>query len=590
MPGQTRQKVGITDVVKGVASLVPDLPGLARNAPGLLLRKPDDTASMGQTFQHLAAAQPDRPFLKFEDEVLTYGQANRIINRYAHVLEANGVRRGDVVGLLATNERDTLLTTLAIVKLGAVAGLLNHHQRSEVLAHSLGVLGSRLVVVADDCGDALDSAGDAAAHAPVLTFAELREQAEGQEETDPAVTAQITGRERALFIFTSGTTGMPKASIMSHFRWLKSFSGLGGLGVRLRPGDTMYCCLPLYHNNAITVALGAALSGGAAYAIGRRFSASGFWDEVRRHDATAFVYIGELCRYLLAATPTARDTDHRVRVVIGNGLRPEIWADFRARFGIDRVVEFYGASECNIAFVNALGVDETAGLCPLPHQVVAYDPATGAAARGVDGRLSSVATGEVGLLLGKVTDRAPFDGYTDDEASERKLVRDGFKDGDCWFDTGDLVRKQGFAHVVFVDRLGDTFRWKGENVATTEVERALGRLPQVADVSVYGVEVPGTEGRAGMAAVVLAGGAKFDAVAAAQRVTDDLPGYARPLFVRVVAELEHTSTFKSRKVELRDAGYRTGGDPVWVFVGGDEGYVPFYDEYPAQVAAGTQPG
>lgn len=590
MSNETRQKVGIADVAKGVLSLAADLPVLARNAPGLLLRKPDDAESMGLVFQRKAASQPDRPFLKFEDEILTYDQANRIVNRYAHVLEANGVRRGDVVGLLATNERDTLLSTLAIVKLGAVAGMLNHNQRAEVLAHSLGVLQARLLVVADDCGDGLDSAGEAATRQPVLTLAELREQAEGGDESDPEVTAQLTGRDRALYIFTSGTTGMPKASIMSHFRWLKSYSGLGGLGMRLRPGDTLYCCLPLYHNNAVTVALGAALSGGAAFAIGRRFSVSRFWDEVRHHDATAFVYIGELCRYLLGAPATPRDTDHRVRVVIGNGLRPEIWSDFRTRFGIDRVAEFYGASECNIAFVNALGVDETAGLCPLPHRVVAYDQETGAPARGADGRLSAVSNGEVGLLLAKVTDRAPFDGYTDGDATERKLVRDAFADDDCWFDTGDLVRKQGFLHVAFVDRLGDTFRWKGENVATTEVERVLGRVSQIEDVSVYGVGVPGTDGKAGMAAVVVREGDEFDPRATAQDVAAHLPAYARPLFVREVAELEHTSTFKSRKVELREQGYAPGEDQVWVYVGGDEGYVPFYEDYLAQVAAGTHPG
>lgn len=587
MTTTTRQRVGLTDLLKGAAAMRTDLPSLAKAGAGLALRKPHHQASIGRTFQDLAAEQPDRSFVLFEDEELTYSEANARINRYAAVLTRHGVQRGDVVGVMGGNELDTLLVSLATVKLGAVAGLLNHHQRGDVLAHSLGILDARVVVVADDATEHLSSAGDVAAAQQTLTYRALREEAEGQSSDNPAVTEQIVASERAFYIFTSGTTGMPKASIMTHFRWLKSYSGLGGLGVRLKPEDRMYSCLPLYHNNAITVALGAVLAGGASYAIGRKFSASGFWEEARRYDATAFVYIGELCRYLLAQPEGAGDRDHRVRVIVGNGLRPDIWADFQQRFGIERIAEFYGASECNIAFINAYGINETAGTCPLPYRVVGYDQGSGEPVRNAKGRLTRVKSGEVGLLLAKVTSRAPFDGYTDDDASERKLIRDGFKDGDCWFNTGDLVINQGFTHVAFVDRLGDTFRWKGENVATTEVEAVLGRQPQVEDCTVYGVEVPGTDGRAGMAAVVLADGADLDPHGLASALREALPAYAVPLFVRVVDSLEHTSTFKSIKVRLRDEGYAVDG--VHVLVGGEEGYVPFYDDYPADVAGARVP-
>ncbi len=216
--------------------------------------------------------------------------------------------------------------------------------------------------------------------------------------------------------------------------------------------------------------------------------------------------------------------------------------------------------------------------------MVEYDPETGAARRDDKGRLATVPTGEVGLLISKVTDRAPFDGYTDDEATEKKLLRDGFKDGDCWFDTGDLVRNQGLMHVAYVDRLGDTFRWKGENVATTEVEAALAESPQVADCTVYGVEVPGCDGKAGMAAIVLA--EEFDGEALAKHVRAGLPAYARPLFVRIVDALEQTSTFKSRKVELRDLGFAEGDEGVYVLTK-DKGYVPFYEGYPEDVISGA---
>ncbi|AKU18635.1 AMP-dependent synthetase [Luteipulveratus mongoliensis] len=582
--------MGLLDLGKGLIRLAPDLGLVLKEGPGLLLRRPTDKESVGHIFQKVAAKQPDHPFLKFEDRVVSYGEANATVNRYASVLQDQGVQRGEVVGIMAHNDLETMLVILAAVKLGAIAGLLNYNQRGEVLAHSLGVLDARVLTIADDCQDGLTSAGTAGSEQNVLPFSQLQAQAVGAVDTNPPVTAQITAKEKAFYIFTSGTTGMPKASIMSHFRWLKSYSGVGGLGVRLRPSDTLYCCLPLYHNNAVTIALSSVLSGKASMAIGRKFSASRFWDEAIKHDATAFVYIGELCRYLLAQPAKPVDKQHQVRVIVGNGLRPDIWHDFQSRFGIQRIAEFYGASECNIAFINAYGVDETAGTCPLPYKVVQYDLETGEAHRDDRGRLVKVKTGETGLLLAKVSDRSPFDGYTDPAATEKKLLRDGFKKGDVWFNTGDLVRHQGFQHVAFVDRLGDTFRWKGENVATTEVEAALGRVPGIADCTVYGVEVPGTDGRAGMAAVVLEDGtSSLEGAAVAGKLYDALPTYAVPLFIRVVDSLEHTSTFKSRKVELRNEAYDGGSDQVLVLRGPGDGYVEFYADYPAEVASSSAP-
>ena len=586
MSTAVRRRVGVTDVAKGLVGFLPDLPLLAREAPGLVLRKPSHTASIGLQFQRTAHRNADRPFLKGAGRELTYREANELVNQYAHLFAERGVGRGDVVGINSANDVENVLIMLAVVKLGAVAGLINYNQRGEVLAHSLRTLDAALVVMADDLDEEFASSGEIATQQQVIHYSELPSLVQGRPADDPAVVNQVRAKERALLIFTSGTTGMPKASVMTHYRWLKSYSGLGALGVRLRPTDTLYCALPLYHNNAVTVALGAVLAAGAAMAVAPKFSASRFWDECRTYDATAFVYIGELCRYLLAQPERSDDRDHNIRVIVGNGLRPDIWDQFQQRFGIGRIAEFYGASECNIAFINAFNIGQTAGTCPLPYKVVAYDPETGAATRDDAGRLATVKTGEVGLLISKVTDRAPFDGYTDDAATEKKLLRNGFKDGDCWFDTGDLVRNQGLTHVAFVDRLGDTFRWKGENVATTEVEAALARAPQVADSTVYGVDVPGCDGKAGMAAIVLADSETFDGAVLADHVRSELPAYARPLFVRVVEALEHTSTFKSRKVELRDLGFAAGDEAVHVLTK-DKGYVPAYDGYVDEIVAGT---
>jgi fatty-acyl-CoA synthase len=254
------------------------------------------------------------------------------------------------------------------------------------------------------------------------------------------------------------------------------------------------------------------------------------------------------------------------------------------------VCEFYAASEGNTAFVNVFNVSKSTGICPSPVAFVEYDADSGEPARGSDGRLRKVKRGQPGLMLSKVNALQPFDGYTDKSASEKKLVRNAFKDGDVWFNTGDLMRSQGFGHAAFADRLGDTFRWKGENVATTEVEAAVASSPLIEECTVFGVEVPGAGGRAGMAAVQLKDGKEFDGKALAEAFYGHLPAYAVPLFVRVVTELAHTSTFKSQKVELRKQGYGSDiEDPLYVLAGRDEGYVPFYPEYPDEVTAGKRP-
>jgi fatty-acyl-CoA synthase len=589
------RRIGLTDLVRALPGMIRHAPQSAVGAAQLLTLRGTTRESIGHFFATRAARHPDRPFLTFEDTTLTYREANARVNQYASVLAEYGVSAGDVVGVLAENRPETLLVALAAVKLGAAAGMLNHNQRGDVLAHSLAVLDGKVVVVGAECRAALDSVpapagtvlGLSRDGVQLSSHPDLDVLAAGAPATEPPACATIEAGTTAFYIFTSGTTGLPKASAMSHARWLKGMAGLGRMATHLGPSDTLYCCLPLYHNNAMTVSLSTVLAGGATLALGRSFSASRFWDEVVRTGATAFVYIGELCRYLLNQPARPIDREHRVRLAIGNGLRPEIWTQFTERFGIERVLEFYGSSEGNIGFINALNIEGTAGLCPMPFAVVDYEPATGRPRRDARGRAKRVRSGEVGLLITKITTHSPFDGYTDPQATERKLIRDVFKPGDCWFDTGDLVRSQGFFHIAFVDRLGDTFRWKGENVATTEVEGALGAHPSVDQAVVYGVSVPGADGRAGMAAVKLHTGSDVDGPALARHLLDRLPSYAVPLFLRVVDELEQTATFKSRKVNLRDEGYDPDRVPDPLYVLTSAGYVPAYPGYIAEVAAGT---
>jgi fatty-acyl-CoA synthase len=584
----TRSSVGLLDIATHIPGLLMDAPVILRGVITGFGARPSAKTSIGKVFQERAARYADKVFIKFGDEQITYREANETVNRYAAVLAARGVGHGDVVGIMLRNSPESVLLMLATVKCGAIAGMLNHHQRGDVLKYSFGLLAAKAVVAETDLIEPINESG--ADTTGLMTVDELQRAASTAPTRDPATTAAVLAKDKAFYIFTSGTTGMPKASVMTHYRWLRALAGFGGLGMRLNSNDTLYCCLPLYHNNALTVALSSVLNSGAALAVGKSFSASKFWDEIIGHDATAFIYIGEICAYLLNQPPKPTDRKHKVRVIGGNGLRPAIWDEFTQRFGIERVCEFYAASEGNTAFVNILNIDKTTGICPTPVAFVEYDPDTGEPLRGDDGRAHKVRTGEPGLLLSKVSNFQPFDGYTDTKASEKKLVRNAFRDGDVWFNTGDLMRSQGFGHAAFIDRLGDTFRWKGENVATTEVEAALSTDPQVEEATVFGVEVPGTGGRAGMAAIQLKEGEEFDGNALAKAAYERLPGYAVPLFVRVAAELAHTSTFKSQKVELRKEGYGPDvKDPVYVLAGHDEGYVPFYDEYPDEVESGKRP-
>ena len=583
-------RVSLTEIASRVPGVLADMPVIVRGAVTGLLPQRNSKKSIGTVFQERAARYGDRVFRRFGDQRMTYREANATANRYAAVLAAHGVGHGDVVAIMVRNSPNAVLAMLAAVKCGAIAGMLNYHQRGEVLAYSLGLLDAKVLIAETDLVSAVTECGAAGATDNTLTVDDLEQFAVSAPATNPASASAVRAKDTAFYIFTSGTTGFPKASVMTHYRWLKALGAFGGLGLRLKGADTLYCCLPLYHNNALTVAVSSVLTSGATLALGKSFSASRFWDEVIANNATAFIYIGEICRYLLNQPPKPTDRKHKVRVIAGNGLRPEIWEEFTTRFGIARVCEFYAASEGTTAFINIFNVPKSTGISPLPLAYVEYDPDTGAPLRDESGRVRRVPAGQPGLLLSPVNKLQPFDGYTDQAASEKKLVRNAFRDGDCWFNTGDVMSPQGMFHAAFVDRLGDTFRWKGENVATTEVEAALSSDPAIEECTVYGVEVPRTGGRAGMGAVKLREGAEFDGKSLARAVYDKLPAYALPLFVRVVESLEHTTTFKSRKVELRDQAYGPDvKDPLYVLAGRDEGYVPFFDEYPDEVAAGKRP-
>ncbi|WP_333668679.1 long-chain-acyl-CoA synthetase [Acinetobacter guillouiae] len=572
------------DITKAGSMLLPYLPKLLIHNRDLISANANMYKSTGQIFEHMAARQPRHPFLLFEQKSWSYAKFNAWVNRIANVFKSKDIGSGDCVAIMFENSPELLACTLATNKLGAIAGMINHHQRGEVLQHSLNLIKPRLLIFSASCQDHLKSLDPQLNSDLILYYYDdtqtisdypnLAIESARQSATNLIETQQVKLGQKCFYIFTSGTTGLPKAAAMTHQRWYKAGLGMGLIAMRLIPKDVMYCPLPLYHNNALTVALSSVVTSGATLALTKKFSVNRFWDDINFYKATSFIYIGELCRYLLNVIPRSSDRKHEVRVVVDNGVRPEIWEEFQERFGIQQICEFYGASENSTAFVNILNLKRTAGLCPMSYAIVQFDPEQEIPLFGQDGFMRKAKRGDSGLLLTEVTQNHPFEGYSESKSSKAKLLHNVFKKGDCWFNTGDLVRDQGFRHVAFVDRVGDTYRWKGENIASTEVEGVVKNFRNVTEAVVYGVKIPHTDGRAGMVAITLEKGFGLNINAFYQFIKEKLPHYAIPLFIRVRHSQEITSTFKIKKTDLKRESFMhvEGGDQIYILIDRQKGY------------------
>ena len=573
---------------------LPRVPRMLRGLYYAGIRNREKNLSLAWALERAAQQHPQRPALLDESRSLSYAQFNAWANRLAWAFKAEGVRHGSVVAVMLENRLELLAILAALSKLGAVGALVNTTQRGKVLAHSLNLvkpgfmlIGEELLVAFNEVAEQLDNPQTPrywvadqdclsdAGQAPD-GWTNLMQLARSQASDNPPDSAKVQMKDPCFLIYTSGTTGLPKASIMSHGKWIKAYGGFGHSGLTLNNQDVLYLTLPCYHNNAVTVCWSAALAGGAAIALRRKFSASAFWTDVQRYQATCFGYIGELCRYLLNQPETAAEKNNSLRCMIGNGLRPSIWAEFKARFGVEQITEFYASSEGNIGFTNVFNFDNTVGFSPATYAIVRYDLENDCVTRTAKGFLQKADKGEPGLLISEISAKWPFDGYTDPAKSEAAILRNVFKKGDAWFNTGDLMRDIGCKHAQFVDRLGDTFRWKGENVSTTEVENVLGAFPGVEDAVVYGVEIPGTNGRCGMAALRLSEGQQLDSAALAAHLDAELPVYAAPLFIRQLGEVETTGTFKYKKTDLKQAAYNPAAvqEPLWVRLPGEQRFTP----------------
>jgi fatty-acyl-CoA synthase len=526
--------------------------------------------------EQAAARYGDKPALISDVETLTYRELDARANQYARWALAQGLGRGEVVCLLMPNRPEYLAIWLGITRVGGAVALLNTNLTGPSLAHCIDLVAPKHVIVASALAPALASAERLLKSKPVIWAHGARigvlpriDLAVAKLDGAPLAAAErrkLTIEDDALFIYTSGTTGMPKAARINHYRLMLASVGFAGV-MGVRASDRMYNCLPMYHTTGGVVATGALLVKGGSVVIRETFSASAFWDDVAQHGCTLFQYVGELCRYLLQAPRQPGEETHHLRLACGNGLRPDIWIAFQKRCRIPRIVEFYAATEGNVTLFNFEGRPGAIGRLPrlldrrFPVRIVKFDVASDAPVRDARGFCILCGPDEAGEAIGQIVNDPMmpsnrFEGYAEPAESERKILRDVFAPGDAWFRTGDLMRRDKRGYFYFVDRIGDTFRWKGENVSTAEVAETLCRLPGVKDASVYGVAVPGHDGRAGMAAVVVDDAVDLPALRAELHAR--LPGYARPLFLRVRREIELTMTFKQKKIDLVAQGFDPG--------------------------------
>ncbi len=552
-----------------------------------------------------ARRQPDRVALVTDDATLDYDGLSKRINRYARWARSVGVAKGDTVGLIMPNGIDYIAAWLGISRVGGVVALLNIKLVGQSLAHCIDVAKPSQIIVAHQLAETLEVARPhLKTEAKIWTHGDARNEraidvalaALDDGPLSPEEHGEVTIDDRALLIYTSGTTGLPKAASISHRRilnWGFWFAGLAGA----TPQDRLYDCLPLFHSVGGIVAPCSMLAAGGSVVIAEKFSASNFWPDIVRHDCTLFQYIGELCRYLLKAPPSEYENRHRLRLVCGNGLRGDIWEDFQSRFAIPRILEFYAATEGNFSLFNVEGQPGAIGRIPpllahrFPASLVKLDPDSGAPLRNDEGFCIACARGEAGEAIGRIGKAdeggGRFEGYTDAGETEKKILRDVFAKGDAWFRTGDLMRldDKGFFH--FVDRIGDTFRWKGENVATSEVNDAVRDFTGVVDATTYGVSIPGTDGRAGMSAIVVNEGFYIEALPA--HLAQRLPVYARPVFIRISRELDATETFKQKKGELAREGFDLSAvaDPIFMLEPKFGAYVALDSGTFAQIVDGT---
>ncbi|NQE62825.1 long-chain-acyl-CoA synthetase [Caulobacter sp. RHG1] len=580
------------------------LGGLTRTLKRVKSIAPDSTNLICDDLEAAVDKWRDRPAITFEGKTISYAELDAMANRYAHWAKGQGITRGQTVALFMPNRLEYMAIWYGLTKVGVATALINNQLTGAALAHCLKISQALHCIVDPEtspCFEDVKGQLDRHMHQWVLGAAHgeqrdlvkaLKSCSQLRPDRETARDG-LTARDTALFIFTSGTTGLPKAARITHMRaqlYMRGFAGSTGA----KETDRIYVTLPLYHATGGLCALGAGLLNGGSIVLRKKFSATHFWPDVVQENCTMFVYIGELCRYLANQPEHELERAHKLRMIFGNGLRPDVWNDMLDRFKVGDVLEFYGATEGNVSLFNFDGRRGAVGRIPrylrskFNIRIVKFDVEAEEPVRGTDGNCIEVKPGEVGECIGHIGSdaRSNFVGYADKAATEKKVLHDVFQKGDAWFRTGDLMRIDSDGYIYFVDRIGDTFRWKGENVATSEVSERLAGFDGVQEINVYGVKIADLDGKAGMVSLVTT--PEFDLVAFAKHVDEQLPTYARPLFVRLQPAIETTGTFKYRKIDLVTEGFDPAKtkDPLY-FRDAEKGYVKITKALHAKIEGGA---
>lgn len=535
--------------------------------------------TIADAFRVMLANHPSKVALIFEDKEWTFTQIEEYSNKIANIFKSHGYKKGDIVALFMENRLEYVGTWLGLSKIGVVIPLINTNLRLSSLLHSITIVKSQAVIFGSEMSSAIEEILDKIES--TIPLYQLHESGVNNKDVNrelrcedlnelladaplsaPNLTEELNSQDHLVYIYTSGTTGLPKAAVISHTRFMFVTTAIHWLST-FKPSDKFYSPLPLYHTAGGVMTIGQMMIFGSTIVIRKKFSASAYFTEVKKYEATVCQYIGEMCRYVLAVPPRPEDKNHKLRIAYGNGLRPQIWSEFRERFNIEKIAEFYGATEGN---ANIMNVDDTVGavgfisrILPIvyPISIIRVDPNTGDPVRDSRGMCIKCKAGEPGVFVGKIISNDPsraFLGYVDQTASKKKIVYDVFNRGDSAFISGDLMVADEFGYLFFKDRTGDTFRWKGENVSTSEVEAIVSNIIDYKDTVIYGVEIHGQEGRAGMAAILDTDN-NLDLHNLSEGLKKALPSYARPQFIRILKKLDMTGTYKMKKVDLQKDGF-----------------------------------
>jgi len=574
------------NVMRMLHQIVDTATGLCRFTT---FRMPDSqkNTSIGRLIQETAAKTPDATMIVTSSETWTWGQFNRRANQFAHALSSLGIVKKDCVAIRIENTPEFLAAMVGVAKLGAVSALVSTRIKGHALVHSLETVKPRLILVGDEsvpslsdvvgeldpelAGSAYHVGPQADANGTAIAVS-LSQLADSQTETDLEETLSLQLLDTAYYVYTSGTTGgLPKAVIVPHFFWYRASYSFSHLLLHSKPTDRIFVSLPMFHTAALLIGLGVCAQSGCSMYLARKFSSSRFLDEARRHKTNVFLYIGELCRYLLNTPARPSDRENPIQKIIGNGLRPEIWDEFCSRFAIRRVSEYYGSTEGTTSFMNILNRRNTIGMCLTPHELISYDQDDDAEKRNAEGLCCKVQSGQPGLLITPMTEKSRFNGYTSRDETRKKMLHDVFERGDEYFNAGDMLRRAnvgftfGIRHYQFVDRVGETYRWKGENTSATDVAEVINSVEGADVTCVYGVRIPNSDGRAGMAAIQ-GDAASICTDRIMEHLKKELPGHSWPIFLRIVESLEYTPTHKIKNSTLKAEGYDIAvvKDPIYV--------------------------